>query len=310
MVVKSVKYNIRVNVEIEIPLNPSVSILEIINPYLKKYEVELQNVVDNKYRFALIAASKKKYVDVGIFHDGLYFREGLEFTIAMNEIFELNHHLTAIPMSGGVSKIKIIIFNRATEDKSTETILELDSGIRNLKQLVFSMNKKLNKFLRTENEHIFSIQDMHVHYKAFSSSKQVSKTNRHEIITLSEQLLGILGFNFNDVFNISTNIEGSRLADFTSGFKYAIISSPIVENQFVGSDSIPILSIIPLEKANNLSMIYFEPRHLAYKRVVNKELSTIRVSACNETGSLLKYMSIKTYPLVITLHLRKIQNGG
>jgi hypothetical protein len=310
MSVKTNKYNVRINVDLEIPLISSDSdILEIVNTYLKKDEIELQNVEGDKYRFVPILLSKKKYVDVMLRHDGLYFEGDLELVIGVNEIFELKQQLSGIPMSGGVSKIKIIVFNKASESRSSETRVELDGGIRNLKHLVYSMNKKLNKFLHTEvSEDIFSIHGMYVRYNGFRAS--IGKTSRHDIITLSEQLVGILGFNFEDVFSVSSTVEASRFSDFTSGFKYAIISSPIVENQFVGNDSIPILGIIPLEKANNTTMIYFEPRHLAYKRVVNKELSTIRISACNETGSLLKYMLIKTYPLVITLHLRKRQNGG
>ena len=184
------------------------------------------------------------------------------------------------------SKISFIFFSSPSETKVLETRVNLPPGLRNLKQVVNVLNKTIKRYFSTEN--VFSISGLYVNYGGLVSKTQRGAGIRHFNFTLSEHLNGVLGFNSDDIFNEKL-IESSRFHDFRAGFKYAIISCPIVENQFIGSDSIPILGIIPLDSGDN-NMIYFEPRNLAYKKVVTKELSTIKVTVSNEAGSLLNYM--------------------
>jgi hypothetical protein len=132
---------------------------------------------------------------------------------------------------------------------------------------------------------------------------------RLEAFTLPEQLIAILGFQEATQFS-DTPLQAARGHDFLAGFRYGVISSPIVQNQFIGNDSVPVLAVVPLGHDSESGMINFEPRHLAYKKVLAKELTAIRISVHNEVGSLLQYTSEKTHALVVTLHFKKINNEG
>jgi hypothetical protein len=263
--------------------------------------------VRNKFKFVQGNSSRKKISEVSVKHDGKFFSgDNLEFSVPINTIFELEKRTDTIPMtSAEKNTIKFILFNKSIDHTSQENRIELKRSCRNLKHLISVINKQMKSQLNIDSD-VFTISpDKYIAFKGFTGLEQIGKTYRYNQFTLSEQLLGILGFNIDHVFG-ETPLEGSRLPDFTAGFKYAIVTSPIVENQFIGSDSIPVLAVIPLDRASDTNIINFEPRHLAYKKILNKDLSTIRVSVYNEVGSLLRYISDKTHPLVLTLHIRKV----
>jgi hypothetical protein len=295
--VVSQKYQKR---EVEVEISGS-NFVEAINKTFKNY-VKIEAIENNQYRFVQGSATKKQFTDVGFKHDGNYFSaDKLEFTIPLNTVFELKR----ADASEQKIKISFFLFNRS-DSAPLETRVELKASRRSLKHLVSVINKQLKSLLKIETE-LFSITpERYIIFNGFTEIGQIGKAHRFNRFTLSEHLLGILGFNTDAVFS-ETKIEGSRLADYTAGFKYGIVTSSIVENQFIGNDSVPVLAVIPLDRGDITNVINFEPRHLAYKKIINKELTTIRVSVYNEVGSLLSYVSDKTHPLVVTLYLRNCQ---
>lgn len=108
--------------------------------------------------------------------------------------------------------------------------------------------------------------------------------------------------NYSSDLGIKIKIENQNF-DF---LKYACIYCDIIEDQYFGDKSTPILKMIVIDESNNSLIKSFD--HLHYVNIRKSKIASINISLKDIAGENIKFMDDFAF-VVVKLHFKKINNG-
>jgi hypothetical protein len=173
-----------------------------------------------------------------------------------------------------------------------------EKSYRSAKELVMLINFRLQKGMNKPDEIFFEMKDGFCVFRGMEEGRK---------LTMTDHLKGILGFDTEtNFFNLSLIAQSQ--GNLYTGCQYGMLYSDIVEESLVGDKYFPLLAIIPLFSDKDASIATLEPTRILYKKVKTNLIDIIGVTLGTESLGILRYDHIQSVPLVVILHLRKI-NG-
>ena len=117
-------------------------------------------------------------------------------------------------------------------------------------------------------------------------------------IKLRKGLAQMLGLP--EMIDIDETTEGTHAADIRRGMTAIYVYCNIIEPQFVGDALVPLLRIVDSNGQNNeiITKTFTSPHYLPVR---SREIDTIEINICDDTGEIL---SFSTGKVICKLHLR------
>jgi len=193
---------------------------------------------------------------------------------------------------GEINKFDLYIHYKSG---ASTTIRIPEKSYRHAKELVLRMNHALQRNANLIN--LFEMKEGFCAYAGLARGKELQMT---------DHLKAILGFS-NDARFLEEALLGETQANLHTGYHYGMLYTDIAEESLVGDKYFPLLAIIPLFSDKDATVATREPPRILYKKVKTDVIDIIGVSLASETGNILRYDHVKTIPIVVTLHLRKIE---
>jgi hypothetical protein len=158
------------------------------------------------------------------------------------------------------------------------------------------INFRLQKALDQPDDKFFEMKDGFCVYKGMEGGTR---------LTMTDHLKTILGFKVETEF-AEARLIGDSQPNLYTGCQYGMLYSDIVEESLVGDKYFPLMAIIPLFSDKDASIATLEPTRILYKKVKTNLIDIIGVTLGTESGEILRYDLVKTKPIVVILHLRRI----